>query len=302
MSKIEWTGKTWNPIVGCTKVSAGCKNCYAEVMHGRLTAMGQPKYADPFRTVRTWPAHLDIPLRRKKPTDYFVNSMSDLFHKDVPNEYIAAVFGVMAACPQHTFQVLTKRAERLEWFGWLREGAWAPGSIFTSAAWEMGDGSDADVDRLFDTMCNRSGHQNGLPPWPLPNVWLGVSVENADHLDRIDHLRRTPAAVRFLSLEPLLGPLQDLDLDGIHWVIVGGESGPGARPCDVSWIRDIVRQCRVAGVPCFVKQLGANPYQFRRPSGAPDDGGDMAPLHLKHHKGGDPSEWPEDLRVREMPA
>lgn len=210
-SKIEWTDATWNPVTGCTKVSQGCKNCYAERMAVRLQEMGQRNYANGFRV--TLHEHvLDRPLSWKKSRLVFVNSMSDLFHKDVPTEFIQRVFAVMVRASHHTFQVLTKRADR------LREIA-------------------ADL------------------PWPM-NVWMGVSVENEDVAWRIDELRQVPAAVRFLSLEPLIGPLPVLNLDGIQWVIVGGESGPCARHIDPEWVRTIRDQCLRAGVPFFFKQWG----------------------------------------------
>jgi len=208
---IEWTDCTWNPVTGCTKCSAGCKNCYAERMAHRLKAMGNPSYRNNF-AVTLHPRMLERPLHWRKSRRIFVNSMSDLFHRDVPLNYIRQVFDVMGRASQHQFQVLTKRAERLE--------------ILAS-----------------------------ILPWPS-NVWMGVSVEDSQVVTRIDHLRRVPAAVRFLSLEPLIGPLPKLNLGGIHWVIVGGESGPGARPMDLDWARDIRDQCQKARVPFFFKQVG----------------------------------------------
>lgn len=210
-SGIEWTESTWNPVTGCNKVSPGCKHCYAERMAERLQAMGQPNYKDGFK-LTLQPKMLELPLHWKKPQTIFVNSMSDLFHKDVALEYIQRVFDVMRRAHWHRFQVLTKRADRL-----------------------------ANLSPELD--------------WPQ-NVWMGVSVENANYIDRIDDLRRTNAAVKFLSLEPLLGPLQDLKLQGIDWVIVGGESGPGARPMDPTWVTDIRDQCAQAGVAFFFKQWG----------------------------------------------
>ena len=210
-SAIEWTESTWNPITGCDKISPGCKHCYAEVMARRLKGMGQANYRNGFE-LTLQPQMLERPLSWRKPQMVFVNSMSDLFHKDVPLSYIQQVFDVMRRASWHTFQVLTKRAERLE---------------------EL-------AHRL---------------PWPS-NVWMGVSVERADYAFRIEHLRRTPAMVRFLSLEPLLGPLPRLDLEGIDWVIVGGESGPRARPMKEEWALEILGQCRNAGVPFFFKQWG----------------------------------------------
>ena len=240
-TSIEWSDATWNPLTGCTKISPGCKNCYAERMSHRLMLMGQPNYRNDF-ALTLHPHMLGLPLRWKKPRKIFVNSMSDLFHKDVPEDYIARVFDTMVRADWHQYQVLTKRADRLE--------ALAP--------------------RL---------------PWPA-HVWQGVSVENADYAFRIDHLRRTPARVKFLSVEPLLGPLPDLDLAGIDWVIVGGESGPGCRPLEPEWVLGVKEACARQGVPLFVKQTGER--LARR-------------LKLTSKKGGDPAEWPAELRVRQFP-
>ena len=209
-TSIEWTEVTWNPVTGCTKISDGCRHCYAERMALRLRAMGNPRYVNGF-DVTLHDDLIDAPRRWKQPRFIFVNSMSDLFHEEIPEEFIRRVFQTMTACPQHTFQVLTKRSGR------LREMA----------------------SRL---------------PWPK-NVWMGVSVEDQRVVTRIDDLRQVPAAVRFLSCEPVIGPL-DLNLDGISWVIVGGESGPGARPVEESWILGIRDQCREAGVAFFFKQWG----------------------------------------------
>jgi protein gp37 len=210
-SAIEWTDATWNPVTGCTKVSPGCKHCYAERLAHRLQAMGNPRYRNGF-AVTLHPDQLALPLRWQTPRRIFVNSMSDLFHEAVPESFIAQVFEVMARAPWHVFQVLTKRAVRL--------GTLAP--------------------RL---------------PWP-PNVWQGVSVENAKYTARVTSLQAVPAQIRFLSVEPLLGPIPRLPLDGIDWVIVGGESGPGWRPLDPTWVRDIRDQCVRAAVPFFFKQWG----------------------------------------------
>jgi protein gp37 len=210
-SGIEWTESTWNPVTGCNKISPGCKYCYAERMAERLQAMGQANYRNGFE-LTLQPHMLELPLQWRKSQTIFVNSMSDLFHKDVPLEYILRVFGVMRSAHWHRFQVLTKRADRL-----------------------------AELSPQID--------------WPR-NVWMGVSVENADYLDRIDHLRTTSANVKFLSLEPLLGPLQKLRLRNIDWVIVGGESGHRARPMNPEWVTDIRDQCARAGVAFFFKQWG----------------------------------------------
>jgi protein gp37 len=210
-SAIEWTEATWNPVTGCTKTSAGCNHCYAERMAVRLKGMGQANYARGF-TVTLQPRSLRLPLGWKKPRMIFVNSMSDLFHEDVPLEFIHKVFDVMRRADWHTYQVLTKRSERLL-------------ELDQQLAW-------------------------------LPHIWMGVTVESADYTYRIDHLRRTHAAVKFLSLEPLLGPIPSLDFKGIDWVVVGGESGPGARPMDPAWVTDIRDQCSKAKVPFFFKQWG----------------------------------------------
>ncbi len=210
-SKIEWTESTWNPVTGCTRISDGCIHCYAERMALRLKAMGQRNYANGFRV--TLHEHmLNLPLHWRTPSTIFVNSMSDLFHEDVPDDFIQRVFAVMKEASWHRFQVLTKRTARL-------------------------------VD-LAPAL-----------PWP-DNIWMGVTVEKPDYTSRIEHLRMVESAVRFLSLEPLLGPMRQMDLSGIDWVIVGGESGPGARPMAVGWVRDIHRQCHKAGVPFFFKQWG----------------------------------------------
>jgi protein gp37 len=210
-SSIEWTESTWNPLTGCNKISPGCKNCYAERMAMRLYAMGVSNYRNGFKLTLHEEA-LGIPLKWKQPQTIFVNSMSDLFHKDVPIDFIQKVFAVMRLAHWHRFQVLTKRAERL---------------------------LELD-DKLI---------------W-APNIWMGVSVENNDYAHRIDCLRQTQAHIKFLSLEPLLGPLPRLKLKGIDWVIVGGESGPYARPMKKEWVINIRNQCRRASVPFFFKQWG----------------------------------------------
>nr|WP_244244112.1 phage Gp37/Gp68 family protein [Lysobacter alkalisoli] len=211
-SKIEWTDRTWNPTVGCTKISQGCKNCYALVMAERLKAMGVEAYRMGFR-LRLLEERLNEPLERKKPTIYFVNSMSDLFHEKIPEAYLDRVFEVIAATPQHQYQILTKRAERMA--------------------------------KYFESRNAPS------------NAWLGVSVENRKQgVPRIDSLRRVPASIRFLSCEPLLEDLGEIDLTDIHWVIVGGESGAKARPMDASWANSIREQCENQGAAFFFKQWG----------------------------------------------
>lgn len=210
-SLIEWTDATWNPVTGCTKISPGCKNCYAERLAVRLQAMRNPRYRNGFQ-VTLHPDQLSLPLRWRQPRRIFVNSMSDLFHEYIPDEFIHRVFDTMQKAHWHVFQILTKRAARLE------------------------------------KMAARL-------PWPQ-NVWQGVSVENSRYVRRIQYLQNVPAAVRFLSIEPLLGPIPDLPLEGIDWVIVGGESGPRFRPMDAHWATMIRDQCESAGVAFFFKQWG----------------------------------------------
>jgi protein gp37 len=309
-SSIEWTEKTWNPIRGCTKVSPGCAHCYAETFAERWRGIPGHAYEQGF-DLRLVPEKLDEPLRQKKPTTYFVNSMSDLFQDGVPDEYIDRVFAVMALAPQHTFQVLTKRAERmLDYFIQERHRGHLTEAL---AELYLSQPSIARIRPLTDEVAEALS-------WPLPNVWLGVSVENQHFADeRIPLLLRTPAAVRFISAEPLLGPI---DLTGgddplktwlrngitalrglltdewvppLDWVIVGGESGPGARLFDYEWARSIIQQCKAATVPVFMKQVGALPIDSSA------DG--LSGLRfLKSKKGNDMSEWPEDLRIREMPT
>ena len=210
-SSIEWTEATWNPVTGCTKISPGCAHCYAERMAKRLKAMGQVRYRNGFKPTLQ-PDVVEVPLRWKRPRMVFVNSMSDLFHKDVPTEFIAKCFAVMEEASHHTFQVLTKRPERVV---------------------ELA----------------------GKLPWP-DNVWMGTSVESADYAWRIQLLTQIPAAIRFLSLEPLLGPIPRLPLARVDWVIVGGESGPGARHMEPKWVFQIRDRCVTHGVPFFFKQWG----------------------------------------------
>lgn len=366
---IQWTDATWNPCIGCAKVSEGCRNCYAMSAASRIVSMSRGRNARSYRdagvsdgidwgaepcsspyekVIKTdergypeakWngravflPERLDQPLRWQKPRMVFVNSMSDLFHEDLTFEQIAAIFGVMAASPRHTFQVLTKRPARmLEFFEWME-----------SATYYDNTGPAAGMMDVLTQFNGRLGsfdeHDNGErlsaalwdPGWPLPNVWLGVSVEDqATADDRIPVLLQCPAAVRWVSAEPLIGPVDDFvthyescgrcggtgrtgpevcwECCGIgddvgkeftlDWVVVGGESGNGARPCHLAWIRSIVDQCHQAEVPCFVKQLGAVPTI------APSESVLNAPglLKLKDRKGGNPDEWPADLRVRQWP-
>lgn len=339
MTKIEWTkapgfnGESWNPVVGCQRTSPGCENCYAETLAHRLELMGQENYKGLTVArngghrwagfVRRVPEALAKPLRWRKPRMVFVCSMSDLFHHGVPFEYIAAIFGVMAACPHHRFLVLTKRADRMrEWFEWM--GTQHTGCLFGSAA-----SYGVEV-----------GPLNGIR-WPLPNVWLGTTVEDQGRADeRIPDLLSCPAAVHYISAEPLLGPLRLTSLPAnlrshgpeawdwfdaltgigegpndaysehetypkLDWVIVGGESGHGARRCDAPSVRSIVGQCRAHEVPVFVKQLGARWVDERNgvsgAAGKPDESVVGKIRKLKHRKGADPSEWPEDLRIRQWP-
>ena len=210
-SSIEWTDSTWNPLTGCTKISLGCTNCYAERMALRLQAIGQPNYANGFQ-ITLHENLIELPLCWRKPQTIFVNSMSDLFHEEVPDEFIFRVFDTMRRAKWHRFQILTKRSKRL---------------------------------------LDLSPHLQ----W-MPHIWVGVSVENQNYTFRIEHLRKTGASIKFLSLEPLLGPIPDLSLEGIDWVIVGGESGPRARALEASWVIDIRNQCQRAKVPFFFKQWG----------------------------------------------
>lgn len=317
-TSIEWTDVSWNPVRGCSLVSAGCANCYAMKQahrfafkkadvgsdrpgvvegpyHGltRMTSSG-PVWTGSIKLVEEV---LDAPLHWKKPRRIFVNSMSDLFHDDVPDEFILQVLTIMAIANRHTFQVLTKRPQRMQEL----LSKWRPDDLY--ALWHGFSGDSAEIQS-----------------WPLPNVWLGVSVEDQKTADeRIPKLLATPAAVRWVSAEPLLGPV-DLEAclsgfgralydDGLNWVVVGGESGPGARPCDVEWIHAIKDQCRCAGVPVFVKQLGSQPFvvegsraaQEWAASGASAVMDDCGGIHPKDRKGGDMAEWPIDLGAREWP-
>lgn len=358
-TKIEWAEKVWNPIRGCSRVSEGCRNCYAERQAVRFSGEGLPYhgYAEKTSSGPRWTGKvkliremLDKPLRWRKPARIFVNSMSDLFYESLSFGEIAAVFGVMAACPQHTFQVLTKRAQRMrEWFRWVDE----PESGKVQAAALVALRGDVRL------------HQSDGHRWPLPNVWLGVSAEDQSTADeRIPHLLQCPAAVRWVSAEPLLGSIdmagplglewEQCDaccerypdvywgndnqwktvigdtfaglrcpdcfksavkasgeeprleiirspLSRLDWVVVGGESGHGARPCNVEWIRSIRDQCKEVGVACFVKQLGANSgWDYTAGTGRHREEV-WIDSDLSSRKGGIMDEWPEDLRVRQYP-
>lgn len=325
---IAWTDETWNPIRGCSRVSEGCRHCYAERVAARFSGPGQPyeglvtigeKGARWNGRVRIVREHLSDPLRWRRPRRVFVNSMSDLFHESIPFNEVAAIFGVMAAAREHTFQVLTKRPARaLAFFEWLGHPAFEGRAPFDVCA-------EYAIRRLGTKQIARSRLMDPTAPWPPPNVWLGVSVEDQATADeRIPLLLRCPAAVRWVSYEPALGPVRfdavrerklesyggmnyhavnaltgyrdEKSLDArLDWIVVGGESGAGARPFDVAWALSTIDQCKRAGVACFVKQLGANPFH-----------GIVAgfPLHgraLSDRKGADMSEWPEALRVREWP-
>lgn len=255
-STIEWTEVTWNPVTGCSKVSPGCAHCYAEKISIRFGQSRKPwTSAHAFENVVLHPERVDQPRRWRTPRLVFVNSMSDLFHELVPVEFIASVFATMAATPQHTYQVLTKRPERMR-----------------DVLAHLGAGA---------------AEMEAAGAVPLANVWLGTSIENNRWARRADALRETPSAVRFISAEPLLGPLGELDLMGIDWLIVGGESGPRARRMNPQWALELVDACERAGVACFVKQLGS---VLARELGLPAKGG-----------GEDVSVFPAGLRVRQMP-
>jgi len=252
-TKIEWAEHVWNPVTGCTKVSPGCRNCYAERFAERFRGVSGHAYEQGF-DLRMWPDRMNVPMLKKYTTRYFVNSMSDLFHKDVPDEFLTQVFSVMETVDRHTYLLLTKRPERMKTF----------------------------VKR------------------ELPNVWFGVSVEDQARTARIAHLLETPAAVRWISAEPML---EHLDLRAylktgrIHWVVCGGESGPEARPFNMDWARDLMSQCRTFDVPFFMKQMGASAHD-----GYMKEQGFSVPDWKKFKKkGGDPDEWPKEFRVREYP-
>ena len=333
-TSIEWATKVWNPVRGCSIVSAGCRSCYAMKQAHRFAGPGgkyegltQMSRGGPVWTgeVRVVPEMLEAPLHWRKPQRVFVNSMSDLFHEDVPEKLIDRVFAVMALCPQHTFQVLTKRPERMRHYLSHTTG---PGNVLTRVI--------AAAQRIE---MPRGQRKPDGPGWLWRNVWLGVSVEDQATADeRIPLLLETPAALRWISFEPALGPVDfstgfadrsdwcDLyghdigDHDGtcmqcsydpdrhyLDWIVVGGESGPGARPFDVEWARSTVEQCKEAGVSVFVKQLGARPVcggQDLRPARSSDQPGadlERFPMRLRDRKGGDMEEWPADLRIREWP-
>lgn len=319
-SSIEWTDETWNPTIGCTRVSSGCDHCYA-VRHTQRLAGQLKVYRGLVNkgkrhfngVVRLLHDRLNTPLSWHKPRRCFVNSMSDLFHPEVPDAFIDEVLATIAFCPAHVFQVLTKRAARMAEYSTADD---LPGRVEAAMRrraqnhpYKFSDG-DRDLLKYHEALGQRPFK------WPLPNLWLGTSVEDQPAADeRVPALLDTAAAVRFLSCEPLLGPV-DLRLhrvDGIavddicgdcgerhdgacealDWIIVGGESGDGARPMNVAWARALIGQARQAGVAVFMKQLGAAAFE--------QDGRSRVQFRLRHTKGGDPEEWPDDLRVREYP-
>ncbi len=302
-TSIQWTDATWNPIRGCSRVSEGCRFCYAERQAARFSGPGKPfeGFVHIVNGHPTWtakvqlvPKHLHDPLRWKASQMIFVNSMSDLWHEDLPLDSQISVYAVMAAASWHTFQVLTKRPE-------VRFRAFSEPALISEVE-----------KRAIDIIANWDGKAGWVGwkfRWPLPNVWEGVSVETSRYLSRIESLRQTPAAVRFISFEPLLEDLGTINLKGIDLAIWGGESGPEARPCEIEWIRDGISRHTEFGCRQFVKQLGARPrcnWYTRQtwPGGTRfgmNDDPRLADVYLHDPKGGEPSEWPDDLRVREMP-
>jgi len=340
-TEIAWTDATWNPIRGCSRVSAGCDHCYAMGQAHRFSGPGKP--FEGLTTIRKgkvdWtgrarfvPEMLDAPLRWKKPQRVFVNSMSDLFHESLSNEEIAAVFGVMAACPQHTFQVLTKRPKRAaEWFKWAHDQRChgnTTAETMRSLAIDRGSFRAPDGSMPKGTGRLLLGFD---ARWPLPNVWIGCSAEDQETYNaRIPLLvHQVPAAVHWVSLEPQLGPIKLRGTGHIHldWVVQGGESGPGARPFDVAWARSMRDECAESGIAYFFKQLGARAidsslrdvfgYGYVHYTGVPEDSRVLAAasrpdyrvvahdvsrlLARDRRKGGDMTEWPPEIRVRQLP-
>jgi protein gp37 len=244
-SKIEWTEQTWNPVTGCTEVSPGCDHCYAKTLAERWRGVPGHAFENGF-DLTLHPERLQAPLGWKKPRRVFVNSMSDLFHRDIPDEFIAQVFATMTFAAQHTFQVLTKRPDRMRrLLPKLADGR-VLGKALSLDVVIRGDRAQTEA---------VAGHAVARS-WPAKNVWLGVSIESNAYAWRADMLRETPAAVRWISAEPLLGPLDAVDLTGIDWLVCGGESGHGARPMDPAWARDLRDRCVAASIPFFLKQLG----------------------------------------------
>lgn len=328
-SKIEWTEKTWNPVAGCSKISPGCKGCYAIRDAVRLAENPSKKVRDVYQgltvingagpnwtgLVREIPERLSQPLRWRKPSMIFVNSMSDLFHENISDNFLIHAFAVMGNSHiatgndhTHTFQVLTKRAERLAEFTQRLRWQNCFGFLELERPYMINNlPYVADSDWRLLGQAKPGGTTQRAPGWMPPQIWLGVSVESAAYKSRIDLLRKVPAAVRFISIEPLLEDIGTLDLTGIHWVIVGGESGPEARPFDLQWARNIIAQCKAANVPCFVKQMGSRPFSIKDKIGfkGTQEHGIKLPdgfyRHLNSGKGGDPAEWPADIRVRDFP-
>lgn len=271
-TSISWTERTWNPVTGCTQIPSrnglsGCDNCYAKRLNDTrfMVNAKSPRFGVPFETVLLHESRLRYPLSLRAPSLFFVNSLSDVFHQDIPDSFVAKMFGVMLEAQRHTFQVLTKRPERMRR---LVRRIW--NAAFTgdsaSSVWPP--------------------HASGSYTYPPPNVWLGVSISSEEDAWRADMLRETPAAIRFLSLEPLLGPIPPSTLDGLSWVIAGGESGPGARPMDEAWVRELLAACRERGIPFFLKQFGSV----------------WSRQHGLKGKADDPAVFPADLRVQEFPA
>lgn len=353
-TSIEWTDVVWNPVRGCSIVSKGCTNCYAMKQAHRFSGPGGTYKGLTKRTnggpvwtgdVRLVPELLDAPLKWRKPRRVFVNSMSDLFHEAVPDNFIDQVFAVMALCPQHTFQVLTKRPGRMR--NYLCDLMSGRRLVEEHAGWRFSQPNYSEKNAEACLAAFGATEPTCMPTHPLANVWLGVSVEDQPTADeRIPLLLQTPAAVRFASYEPALASVDfrpwlfradtlvhDEPTDGdiveqraaLAWVIVGGESGPGARAFDVQWARDTIAACKAAGVGCFVKQLGARPQEIAYPADVneaearqwmhdgwtritePRSAGDdivhwRRYWHLRNRKGADMSEWPADLRLRELPG
>lgn len=324
-TSIEWTNKTWNPVRGCSVVSEGCRNCYAMNFATRFAKSGEPYEGLAYRNesgahwtgkLRFVREHLEDPLKWRAPARIFVNSMSDLFHESVEQQWLNDIFGIMALAHWHTFQVLTKRPERA--LSYLVNGSHGVIEQFQ----QIQNGGGIGPRSMFRALDIKRRDGVGWQ-WPLPNVWLGVSVEDQKTADeRIPLLLETPAAVRWISAEPLLGPVELGAAVGrkhgaeyhdkygpctcgrearLDWVVVGGESGPKSRQFDLTWARSIVEQCQAANVPVFVKQLGANPFNGGVNCGNGNERFGAHSVTLKDRKGGDINEWPEDLRVREFP-
>lgn len=311
---IEWTDYNWNFLRGCSRVSEGCRNCYAEGIAARFSGYDKGKplpyfgLAEMVNGKPRWTGeisfHEDVllqPLQWKKPRRVFVNSMSDLFHEKVKDEWLDKAFAVMALTPQHTYQILTKRPERMKAYLSADDDDLCYRIVDQALTYSHNE----SIGNVMKWLEPHGEWLSDLKTWPLPNVHLGVSVEDQKTADeRIPLLLQTPAAVRWISAEPMLGSI-DLEpflnwgrlgetWDSLDWVVVGGESGSNARPFDVAWARSIIEQCKAAGVACFVKQLGAKPMLSTHPF-------DDRSLRLENKKGGDMSEWPQDLRIREFP-